>query len=109
MECISGAELGSRVASEPLSQAMELWRDGALTNWQYLIILNTMAGRTYNDLMQYPVFPFVLADYTSSKLDLTDPKSYRLHFCYFKLLKKFVAFFKCSILLNLFLLIFYQK
>lgn len=27
--------------------------------------LNTLAGRTYNDLMQYPVFPWVLADYQS--------------------------------------------
>lgn len=27
--------------------------------------LNTLAGRTYNDYMQYPVFPWVLADYTS--------------------------------------------
>lgn len=27
--------------------------------------LNTVAGRTYNDYMQYPVFPWVLADYTS--------------------------------------------
>lgn len=27
--------------------------------------LNTAAGRTYNDYMQYPVFPWVLADYTS--------------------------------------------
>lgn len=27
--------------------------------------LNTIAGRTYNDLMQYPVFPWVLADYQS--------------------------------------------
>lgn len=27
--------------------------------------LNTLAGRTYNDLMQYPVFPWILADYES--------------------------------------------
>ena len=27
--------------------------------------LNTLAGRSYNDLMQYPVFPWVLADYVS--------------------------------------------
>lgn len=27
--------------------------------------LNTLAGRSYNDLMQYPVFPWVLADYQS--------------------------------------------
>lgn len=27
--------------------------------------LNTLAGRSYNDLMQYPVFPWILADYDS--------------------------------------------
>jgi hypothetical protein len=44
--------------------------------------LNKMAGRSYNDLMQYPVFPFVIADYTSQVLDLTDLQVYR----YFRLL-----------------------
>lgn len=39
--------------------------------------LNSKAGRTYNDLMQYPVFPFILADYTSLILDLTEPRTYR--------------------------------
>ena len=33
--------------------------------------LNTLAGRSYNDLTQYPVFPWVLSDYSSSTLDLT--------------------------------------
>jgi hypothetical protein len=32
--------------------------------------LNTFAGRTYNDLTQYPVFPWIIADYTSPTLDL---------------------------------------
>eukprot|EP00961_Rhodomonas_salina_P032183 433881-Rhodomonas_salina.4 len=35
------------------------------------------AGRSYNDLAQYPVFPWILADYTSEKLDLLDPKTFR--------------------------------
>lgn len=39
--------------------------------------LNTLAGRSYNDLMQYPVFPWILADYTSAELDLTDPTVFR--------------------------------
>jgi hypothetical protein len=39
--------------------------------------LNTIAGRTYNDLTQYPVFPWVLQDYTSSQINLGDKKSYR--------------------------------
>lgn len=39
--------------------------------------LNTISGRTYNDLQQYPVFPWIIADYTSEKLDLKDPAIYR--------------------------------
>jgi hypothetical protein len=45
--------------------------------FQYLMALNTLAGRSYNDLMQYPVFPWILADYTSEDLDLTNPKTFR--------------------------------
>jgi hypothetical protein len=39
--------------------------------------LNTIAGRTYNDLSQYPVFPWILADYESGYLDLNDPSVFR--------------------------------
>ena len=39
--------------------------------------LNTLAGRTYNDLNQYPVFPWILADYTSASLDLNSPAAFR--------------------------------
>lgn len=36
-----------------------------------------IAGRSYNDISQYPVFPWVLADYTSTELDLNNPASFR--------------------------------
>ena len=39
--------------------------------------LNKLAGRTFNDLMQYPVFPFVLSDYTSESLDLNAEGAFR--------------------------------
>lgn len=39
--------------------------------------LNTLAGRSYNDLMQYPIFPWILADYDSEELDFTDPSTFR--------------------------------
>lgn len=39
--------------------------------------LNTLAGRSYNDLMQYPVFPWILADYDSLELDLNEPATFR--------------------------------
>ncbi|KAM7399046.1 hypothetical protein PAMP_018340 [Pampus punctatissimus] len=34
-------------------------------------------GRTYNDLNQYPVFPWVLTNYDSEELDLTLPGNFR--------------------------------
>ncbi|KAK9040930.1 hypothetical protein V6N11_016064 [Hibiscus sabdariffa] len=53
------------------------WQNGEISNFQYLMHLNTLAGRGYSDLTQYPVFPWVLADYESENLDLSDPKTFR--------------------------------
>jgi hypothetical protein len=35
------------------------------------------AGRTYNDLSQWPVFPWILSNYRSATLDLDEPSNYR--------------------------------
>lgn len=53
------------------------WQGGRLTNFEYLMHLNALAGRSFHDLTQYPVFPWVIADYTSSELDLDNPASFR--------------------------------
>uniref|UniRef100_G3WJ48 Lysosomal-trafficking regulator n=1 Tax=Sarcophilus harrisii TaxID=9305 RepID=G3WJ48_SARHA len=54
-----------------------LWYTGQITNFEYLTHLNKHAGRSFNDLMQYPVFPFILSDYISETLDLNEPSIYR--------------------------------
>uniref|UniRef100_A0A803Y399 Lysosomal trafficking regulator n=1 Tax=Meleagris gallopavo TaxID=9103 RepID=A0A803Y399_MELGA len=54
-----------------------LWCTGQITNFEYLTHLNKHAGRSFNDLMQYPVFPFILSDYINETLDLNDPSVYR--------------------------------
>ncbi|KYO33403.1 hypothetical protein Y1Q_0008627 [Alligator mississippiensis] len=59
------------------SDLMQKWVNREISNFDYLIQLNTMAGRTYNDLAQYPVFPWVLRDYTSEELDLNNPAVFR--------------------------------
>ncbi|KAK2579125.1 hypothetical protein KPH14_001295 [Odynerus spinipes] len=74
---LSVCNLPRRIPGDDLGEAIALWRSGALTNWEYITCLNKLAGRSYNDLMQYPVFPFVLADYISDKIDLNNPKIYR--------------------------------
>jgi hypothetical protein len=53
------------------------WRQGKLSNFDYLMKLNIYAGRSYNDLCQYPVFPWILANYNSASLDLTNPQEFR--------------------------------
>ncbi|OMH84569.1 Neurobeachin-like protein 2 [Zancudomyces culisetae] len=53
------------------------WQYNELSNFDYLMALNTLAGRSYNDLSQYPVFPWILSDYTSESIDLDNPESYR--------------------------------
>ncbi|KAI5951179.1 BPH1 [Candida jiufengensis] len=57
--------------------ATQKWKMGEISNFYYLMIINTLAGRTFNDLTQYPVFPWVIADYTSENLDLSNPKTFR--------------------------------
>lgn len=44
------------------------WQRGHLSNYQYLLHLNNLADRSCDDLSQYPVFPWVVADYTSARL-----------------------------------------
>uniref|UniRef100_W5LAM4 Neurobeachin like 2 n=1 Tax=Astyanax mexicanus TaxID=7994 RepID=W5LAM4_ASTMX len=70
---------GSRSPQELLkaSNLTQKWVCREISNFEYLMQLNTIAGRTYNDLSQYPVFPWVLCDYTSSVLDLEDPAVFR--------------------------------
>lgn len=66
-----------RVAREMAETARESWRRRDITNFEYLMILNTLAGRSYNDLTQYPVFPWVLADYSSEVLDFNKSSTFR--------------------------------
>ncbi|KAJ5146347.1 Concanavalin A-like lectin/glucanase subgroup [Penicillium bovifimosum] len=73
--------LGSKFASVfghlPANPATRKWVKGEISNFHYLMLINTFAGRTFNDLTQYPVFPWVLADYTSEELDLNNPATFR--------------------------------
>ncbi|XP_055616824.1 neurobeachin isoform X17 [Toxorhynchites rutilus septentrionalis] len=59
------------------SNMTQKWQRREISNFEYLMFLNTIAGRTYNDLNQYPVFPWVLTNYDSRELDLSQPSNYR--------------------------------
>uniref|UniRef100_A0A8C7PCZ8 LPS responsive beige-like anchor protein n=1 Tax=Oncorhynchus mykiss TaxID=8022 RepID=A0A8C7PCZ8_ONCMY len=59
------------------SNMTQRWQRREISNFEYLIFLNTISGRTYNDLNQYPVFPWVITNYDTADLDLTLPSNYR--------------------------------
>lgn len=59
------------------SDMPQKWQRREISNFDYLMFLNTVAGRTYNDLNQYPIFPWVLANYTSPILDLNVASNFR--------------------------------
>ena len=65
------------VTRDDISELTAKWQKGDLSNFAYLMALNSAAGRTFNDLMQYPVFPFILSNYTSGHVDLTLEANYR--------------------------------
>ena len=56
---------------------VRLWQHGRLSNYEYLYWLNIIGGRSFHDLSQYPVYPWVLSQYTEPTLDLSDQNSYR--------------------------------
>jgi len=51
------------------------WQRREVSNFEYLMALNTFAGRSFNDLCQYPVFPWVLNDYRTKAEALHDART----------------------------------
>eukprot|EP00978_Attheya_sp_CCMP212_P004626 scaffold10075_cov57-Attheya_sp.AAC.2 len=65
--------------TDPLfvTRVAQEWSAGTLSNFEYLLALNSAAGRTFHDLSRYPVVPWIIADYSSSKLDLKNEATFR--------------------------------
>ncbi len=88
-DCNGNCIEGKKPAEDPDAANRRLWRDAELqtltakwqkkelSNFEYLMCLNILADRSFNDLTQYPVMPWVISDYTSLTLNLKDPNTYR--------------------------------
>lgn len=67
----------SKITSKIVKFYTKKWLDNKLDNFGYLLALNKLASRSFHDLSQYPVFPWVIKDFTSESLDMKDPGIYR--------------------------------
>lgn len=64
-------------ASDDVLEMTQRWQRRQVSNFEYLMYLNNEADRSVNDIAQYPVFPHIIADFTSRKLNLEDPSIFR--------------------------------
>ena len=56
--------------------AQTMWVEAEISNLEYLNLLNVLGGRTYNDISQYPVFPWTILQHEQT-IDFRDPEIYR--------------------------------
>lgn len=59
------------------SKVCDAWLNRLITNYQYLFYLNILSGRSFNDISQYPVYPWILSRYDTDYIDLEDVSFYR--------------------------------
>ena len=73
----SGPLFAANLLAAGVQNVSKMWVNQELSTYDYLMYLNIVGGRSFNDLSQYPVFPWVLGDYNKNepvlKRDLTKP------------------------------------
>ena len=50
-----------------IKRLMKEWQDEQITTYEYLLFLNKYATRTFNDVNQYPVIPWVIRKFVKDK------------------------------------------
>lgn len=53
------------------------WVKGEIGNFEYLLLLNRFSERSFDALEMYPVFPWVVKEFTTPSLNLTNPNVFR--------------------------------
>ena len=64
-----------KIKSYYIFNKTEEWQNYKISTMEYLMWLNIYSGRSFNDLTQYPVFPWIISNYKSD--DLEDEKNFR--------------------------------
>ena len=63
-----------------LSKIIKIWKNWEISNFEFLMTLNILSNRSYLDISQYPVFPWILENYEDplikDSLDTKDTKDY---------------------------------
>ena len=61
-----------------ISQKIELWKEWKMSNYEFLMWMNIYGNRSFNDISQYPVFPWILNDYKDPLENKEEEQRYNL-------------------------------
>ena len=56
-------KFGSKKNIIKLNQIVKLWKNWEISNFEFLMLLNIFSNRSYLDITQYPIFPWILTNY----------------------------------------------
>jgi len=48
-----------------------------MSNFDYLMYLNRLSNRSFNDITRYPIFPWIISDYSNEELKINNKYQYR--------------------------------
>ena len=60
-----------------LNKIIKKWTNYEMSNFKLLMILNILSNRSYRDLTQYPIFPWIFKVYPNGGLDTSKVENYR--------------------------------
>ena len=53
-------KINSELNEKEIKQILNLFKEGKIKTYEYLLYLNKYSSRTFNDLSQYPIFPWLV-------------------------------------------------
>ena len=60
-----------------LNKLVKMWKNWEISNFEFLMLLNMLSNRSYIDISQYPVFPWLLINYEDPLIkETSDKKDY---------------------------------
>jgi hypothetical protein len=79
---ISPNIIGDPIKSFSDNKYYEKWKKNEISTYQYLLYINKFSSRSYNDINQYPIFPWIFLEskYGSYKDKNTIPKFRELYY-----------------------------
>ena len=71
---ILGYEKTADIKAKPFKvrKLMEDWQANSISTLEYIMWLNIFSGRSFNDLTQYPVLPWLITNYNNEELKKED-------------------------------------